>query len=161
MKKKILTRLFFLIILIVISIVVRFLVNEYIAHKLPYGRKANNERVKLEIPVIKKNMYTGHVNRRTLGNRWINIRQNPKKDEILHVWKMVIPNEQEELHEEKDGFRKLDKDGKVNQFNLRTTIQNDKIIEQKGWFVVKDSSTERIEFVGDDLDEIIKEWKID
>lgn len=160
MKKKILKRLLFLIVVVVSSILGIFLGSQYKANQLPYGKKANPQRIKMQIPTIKTTMYSGNVSDR-LGNTWENIRQKPKEDEILHVWKTVIPNEKYELDKEKDGFRKLDENGEIIQLNLTTIIKQGKIVEQRGKeFKSGSSYNERVVITGEELNRLLKTWEI-
>jgi hypothetical protein len=107
-------------------------------------------------------MYSKNVNKQLLGNQWVSIRKEPKKGEVLHIWKLAIPeNKSGTLYEESDAFRKKDENGTEYQLNLYSTIENNKLIEQNGIFYQLPTSNEkRKKIKGIELDRIISEWKI-
>lgn len=145
-----------------IVLLTMWLFNQYSASNLPYGKKANDVRIALNIPSIKSSMYSSRVNRKTIGNHWKNFWDNPDKGEVLHVWKIAIPkSDHKTLSEEKDGFRKRLDNGVVYQLNLVTKIENNQIIEQYGFlFQVPSSYESKKELSGSKLDSIISDWKI-
>lgn len=82
-----------LIVFVVVFFIMKFIFNEYRAYNLPYGRKANEIRISANIPTIKSLMYSENVNKKFLGNHWVSIRKQPKKGEVLHIWKLAIPED--------------------------------------------------------------------
>jgi hypothetical protein len=163
MKKNILKKIIGITILIVCSIIGVFLGNEFRAYQLPYGKKANEKRIKANIPTIKTFMYAGKVNHNTLGNHWFNIREKPKEGEVLHAWKLAITKDENgELHQENDAFRRLNEEGAIEQLNLYTIIDNGRITEQKGKiFEFGKTYEERTIIKGEDLKKLLEGWKID
>ena len=139
----------------------RFIGIEFKAHNLSYGRKSNSIRDSANIPIIEKFMYSQFVNTKTLGNQWLNDRKEPKIGEVLHVWKLVIPKDNETLHEEKDAFRKKDKNGITYQFNLFSTLEKNIIVKQEGILFERSNSNKTLtEINGTKLDSLVKDWGI-
>jgi hypothetical protein len=139
-----------------------FIFNEYKAYNLPYGKKANDIRISANIPIIETLMYSKKVNKKLLGNRWVSIRKKPKIGEVIHIWKLAIPEDENGiLYEEKDAFRKMEKNGTIYQLNLNTIIKNNMILEQYAFlFEVDNSNKTRKEISGIELDTLIFKWGI-
>ena len=160
--KKTVSFLVKIIAFVVIFFITKFIFNEYKAYNLPYGKKANEIRIAANIPTIKSFMYSKNVNKKLLGNQWINIRKEPKKGEVLHIWKLAIPKDESgTLLEEKDAFRKTEENGKTFQVNLKSIVENNIITEQNAiLFEVPSSYENRKEINGTELKMLMSEWKI-
>ncbi len=160
--KKIVSFLVKIIAFVAVFFVMKFIFNEYIAYNLPYGKKANEIRMSANIPTIKSLMYSKDVNKKLLGNQWLSIRKEPKKGEVLHIWKIAIPEDESGiLYEEKDAFRKMDEKGKIYQLNLYSTVENNIIIEQDAiLFEIDSSNQNRKKISGVELETLTAEWKI-
>lgn len=160
--KKTVTFLVKLIGFVAFYFIIIFIFNEYQAYKLPYGKKANKIRTSANIPTIKSLMYSNSVNRKTLGNQWVSIRKEPKKEEVLHIWKLAIPEDDSgALYEERDAFRKMEENGITYQLNLNSIVESDIILEQNGiLFEVPSSYENRKEINGIELETLMSEWKI-
>lgn len=157
---------FYLLLKILVSVVIALLttllINQFLASNLPYGKKANNLRISLAIPSIKSSMYSNRISRKTIGNSWENFWSNPKEGEVIHIWKISIPKDDNKtLFEERDGFRKMLQNGILYQLNIITKIENNKVIEKYGTlFQVRSSNELYKEFSGSKLDSIIFDWRI-
>tara|TARA_R110000868_G_scaffold409676_1_gene695639 strand:+ start:1351 stop:1854 length:504 start_codon:yes stop_codon:yes gene_type:complete len=151
-----------LIAFVAVYFIMKFIFNEYKAYNLPYGKKANEIRISANIPTIKSLMFSKNVNKKLLGNQWVSIRKEPKKGEVLHIWKLVIPEDDSgTLYEEKDAFRKMEENGIAYQLNLNTIVENNIILEQDAiLFEVPSSNENRKEIKGIELETLISEWKI-
>jgi len=160
--KKTVSFLVKLIAFVAVYFILEFVFNEYKAYNLPYGKKANEIRISANIPTIKRLMYSKIVNRKTLGNQWVNIRKEPKKGEVLHIWKLAIPEDESgTLHEEKDAFRKTMENRKTYQLNLNSIVENDIVLEQNAiLFEIPNSNENRKEISGTELETLMSEWKI-
>jgi hypothetical protein len=160
--KKTISFLFKIIAFVAVFFIMKFIFNEYKAYNLPYGKKANEIRISANIPTIKSLMYSKNVNKRLLGNQWVNIRKEPKKGEVLHIWKLAIPEDESGiLHEERDAFRKVEENGKIYQLNLNTIVDNNIIIEQDAiLFEIESSYENQKEISGVELETLTAEWKI-
>lgn len=147
---------------VLIWFIAKFLINEYKAYNLSYGKKANEIRISANIPTIKSIMYSKNVNKNLLGNQWVSIRKKPKKGEVLHIWKLAIPKDESgTLYEEKDAFRKMEENGTIYQLNLKSIIENNNIIEQDAFlFEIESSNQSRKEISGVELETLKSEWKI-
>ncbi|WP_091893076.1 hypothetical protein [Polaribacter sp. KT25b] len=139
-----------------------FTIHQFKASRLAYGKKSNEIRKSINLPIIKPLMYSQDVNNDLLGNRWVSFRKEPKKGEVLHIWKLAIPEDDNEtLHEERDAFRKMDENEIVYQLNLFSTIENGNIMEQEAiLFEVSSSYEDRKTISGIELKNLIAEWKI-
>jgi hypothetical protein len=139
-----------------------FIFNEYKAYNLHYGKKLNEIRMSANIPTIKSFMYSKNVNKKLLGNLWVSIMKEPRKSEVLHIWKLAIPEDESgTLHEERDAFRKKDENGIEYQLNLKSIIDKNKIIEQSATlYRLPISNENRREISGIELERLISEWKI-
>jgi hypothetical protein len=160
--KKTVSFLVKLIAFIAVFFIMKFIFNEYKAYNLPYGKKANEIRISANIPTIKSLMYSKNVNKKLLGNQWVSIRKEPKKGEVLHIWKLSIPEDESGiLYEEKDAFRKMEENGKIYQLNLNTIVENNVIMEQDAiLFEIESSNENRKEISGVELETLAAEWKI-
>ncbi|WP_179317978.1 MULTISPECIES: hypothetical protein [Winogradskyella] len=160
--KKTVSFLVKLIAFVAVFFITKFIFNEYKAYNLPYGKKANEIRTLANIPTIKSFMYSKNVNKKLLGNQWVSIRKEPKKGEVLHIWKLAIPEDESgTLREEKDAFRKTEENGKTFQLNLKSIVENDIITKQDAiLFEVPSSNDNRKEIRGTELQTLISEWKI-
>ncbi|NRR93495.1 hypothetical protein HSX10_18130 [Winogradskyella undariae] len=147
---------------VVVWFIAKFLFNEYKAYTLAYGKKANEIRISANIPTIKSFMYSKNVNKQLLGNQWVSVRKEPKKGEVLHIWKLAIPEDESgALYEESDAFRKKDNNGTEYQLNLYSTIENNIIIEHYGILTqFPNLNKNRKKINGIELDSLISEWKI-
>ena len=139
-----------------------FLTNEYQASKLLYGKKSNEIRKTAKIPTIKTLMYSKSVNKNLLGNQWVNIRKEPNKGEVLHLWKRAIPkNDNKTLFKETDAFRKMDDNEIIYHLNLYSIIENGYISEQDAILSEVSSPYEsRKKISGTELKNLISKWKI-
>ncbi|WP_344716107.1 hypothetical protein, partial [Winogradskyella damuponensis] len=160
--KKTVSFLVKLIAFVAVFYIMKFTFNEYKAYNLPYGKKANEIRISTNIPTIKSFMYSKNVNKQLVGNQWVSIRKEQKKGEVLHIWKLAIPEDESgTLYEESDAFRKKDDNGTEYQLNLYSTIENNKVVEQKGILSqLPNSNKNRKEINEIELDSLISEWKI-
>ena len=151
-----------LIAFVAVFIIMKFIFNEYKAYNLPYGKKANEIRMSANIPTIKSLMYSKNVNKKLLGNQWVSIRKEPKKGEVLHIWKLAIPEDESGiLYEEKDAFRKMEENGTIYQLNLYSTVENNIIIEQDAiLFEIDSSNQNRKKISGVELETLTAQWKI-
>lgn len=139
-----------------------FTIHQYKASKLAYGKKSNEIRKSINLPIINPLMYSEDVNNELLGNQWVSFRKNPNKGEVLHLWKIAIPKDDNEtLHEERDAFRKMDENEIIYQLNLISTIENSNVVEQEAiLFEVPSSYEDRKTITGIELKNLIAEWKI-
>lgn len=160
--KKTVSFLVKIIAFVAVFFIIKFIFNEYEAYNLPYGKNANEIRMSANIPTIKSLMYSKDVNKKLLGNQWVSIRKEPKKGEVLHIWKLAIPEgESGILYEEKDAFRKMDENGRIYQLNLYSTVENNIIIEQDAILYEIDSSNQNQKKIsGVELETLTAEWKI-
>ena len=164
MKNLNLKKHFFKIVLLIFGL---YLVYDYFDNKNQiqnkfYGTKANDLRISLKIPIIDDYMTAVYKHDKFLGNRWESNRDKPKESEILHVWKEVNPlTEKMELEDEDDGFRKMDKNGKIMQFNIYSTIIGDSISERKGRFFYYDSKPRMEKELNEmEIDSVAKSWNL-
>ncbi|QNK78195.1 hypothetical protein H7F37_03685 [Winogradskyella sp. PAMC22761] len=160
--KKPLNYLLRILVFVAVYFVISFFINEYKAHNLPYGKKANEIRISADIPTIKSMMYSSHVNNDLLGNQWINIRKEPKKGEVLHVYKTAIPKDDSGiLYEETDRFRKMDENGIIYQLMLNSIVENERISEQYGILKKIEGPYEDGKKIrGIELNNLLLKWKI-
>jgi hypothetical protein len=164
MKNPNLKKHFFTIILLVLGI---YLTYDYFDNKNQiknkfYGTKANKLRITLNVPIIDEYMKAVYKHDQFLGNRWESTRESPNGNEVLHVWKEVNPlTKNKELDDEDDGFRKIDKNGKIMQFNIYSTIIGDSISERKGrFFYYKSNPRMDKELDEKQIDSIAKIWNL-
>ena len=151
-----------LIAFVAVFVIMKFIFNEYKAYNLPYGKKANDIRISANIPTIKSLMYSKNVNENLLGNQWVSLRKEPKNGEVLHIWKLAIPEDESGfLNEEKDAFRKMEENGTIYQLNLKSIVENNIIIEQDAiLFEIDKSNQNRKKISGIELETLKAEWKI-
>ena len=149
-----------ILLLLVIFIITIFIVNQIIALFLPYGVRANDKRIKLNIPIIEKSMYSMDFNWRLVGNHWKSIRKTPRSNEVLHVWKTSLPlTNKGELDEEKDAFRRIDKNGNIQQLNIYTKIIGDSITIRRGnTFFINSQQRNNKELMASEIDSILNLW---
>lgn len=96
-----------------------------------YGVKANELRKKLQLPLIDEDMYekTDYAGN---GSRWNNKRKEPKGNEILHVWKNVIPkNDESGLFKEYDAYKRISNDT-IYQLNIVAEVVGDTAVIRQG-----------------------------
>ena len=160
--KNILIKILKLISLIIVVILTIFIINQYKSYKLEYGKKSNEIRKSANIPTIKSLMYSKNVNNDLLGNQWTNIRKEPSKGEVIHIWKIAIPKDDNKtLFRERDAFRKMNKNGIIYQLNINSVVENGNILKQNGiLFEVQGSYENRKEISGVKLKTLMKKWKI-
>ncbi|WMI68218.1 hypothetical protein [Mangrovimonas sp. YM274] len=131
---------------------------------LNYGIKANDLRKSLNVPIIDGYMSAQYkYDDGFIGNRWESRRDKPKENEILHVWKNANPSDNKSfnLDDEDDGFRKLDNNGKIMQFNIYSTIIGDSISERKGRFFYYDSKPRMEKELNEmEIDSVAKSWNL-
>jgi len=127
-----------------------------------YGTKANDLRISLNVPIIDDYMNAVYKHDKFSGNRWESAHEKPKENEILHVWKEVNPlTEKLELEDEDDGFRKMDKNGRIMQFNIYSTLIGDSISERKGRFFYYDSKPRMEKELNEmEIDSVAKSWNL-
>ena len=139
-----------------------FITNQYQASNLEYGKKSNEIRKAAKIPTIKTSMYSKNVNNNLLGNQWVNIRKEPNKGEVLHLWKRAIPkNDNKTLFKETDAFRKMDENEIIYHLNLYSIMENGHISEQDAILSEVSSPYEsRKKINGIELKNLLTKWKI-
>lgn len=127
---------------------------------LPYGRKCNDLRKKLFIPIIEDNMIDERLYKASQGNKWSSRAQVPKNErDVLHVWKLVTPlTDTGGLFKESDGFRRKISDSIVVQLNIESEIIGDSCSIRTGQLFLfqKDSSVNYLTESG--IDSICKQW---
>ena len=129
---------------------------------LDYGIKANVLRKSLNVPIIDEYMTAESKHDEFFGNRWESWREKPKSEEILHVWKVVIPSENEQyiLDEEMDAYRMKNENGIILQLNIFSKIYNDSILTRTGRIVYHTEPRTNIELNEKDIDSVVKSWNL-
>lgn len=119
------------------------LYNNYQIEHLDYGVEANVLRSQLNIPLIDKDMEALHRFDEFVGNKWEADETIPvHSNEVLHIWKTVVPGESTVLKQETDAFRRKKSDSTLQQLNINTTIFNDSEVKQTGLLFQISSKTE-------------------
>lgn len=152
---------------IVMLILVVYIVFDYFDNRrkiqnLNYGIKANALRKTLNIPIIDDYMTAEDKHGEFFGNRWKSWREKPMENEILHVWKTVIPSENEafKLDKELDGYRIREANGRIRQLNISSKIINDSAATRTGriFYTSKPRNTMELNEIG--IDSTLNNWRI-
>lgn len=147
-----------LLLLVIGYFISRFLYYKNQLSSLPYGVKANDLRQRLHIPIIDNYMKAEKFG--SIGSRWESKEDLPSGNNILHVWKVIIPlSDTAGLYEESDAFRKRFNDSLIYQLNIHSKIIGDTLATRKGKiFSLNQSSLFDLDLTDDKIDSVVNSW---